>query len=206
MYLTNAKYITGFYLIINHSRRKKKMHRKKLITALLTGLMIVLGNGFSARAETEIPIVAPPPPIEESAVSGPGANIKTQPPQTPFTNTVLGEQVVAYARQFIGNPYIYGGSSLTEGADCSGFVMSIYQNFGINLPRTSKDQGLAGIDIGGLEYAQPGDLISYIGHIGIYAGNNQLIHSSGPEDGIKISQVDFMPVLSVRRILNGNGE
>jgi len=163
------------------------MHRKKVTTALLTGLMIVLGNGFSAKAETEIPIVAPPPPIEESAVFGPGANIKTQPPQTAFTNTALGEQVVAYARQFIGNPYVYGGSSLTEGADCSGFVMSIYQNFGINLPRTSKDQGLAGIDVSGLEYAQPGDLVSYIGHIGIYAGNNQLIHASGPEDGIKIS-------------------
>ncbi|MFT4106275.1 MAG: C40 family peptidase [Lacrimispora sp.] len=182
------------------------MHRKKLITAILTGLMIVLGNGFSAKAETEISIVAPAPPMEESAISGPGADIKTEPPQTDFSNTVLGEQVVAYARQFIGNPYVYGGSSLTEGADCSGFVMSIYQNFGINLPRVSKDQGNAGVDAGGLEYAQPGDLISYIGHIGIYAGDNQLIHASGPEDGIKISQVDFMPILSVRRILNGNEE
>ncbi len=182
-----------------------KMHRKKLTTVLLTGMMIVFGNVYSVKAETEIPIVAPPPPVEESAVSGPGANIKTQAPQTAFANAALGEQVAAYARQFIGNPYVYGGSSLTEGADCSGFVMSIYQNFGINLPRISKDQGNAGVDVGSLEFAQPGDLVSYIGHIGIYAGNNQLIHASGPEDGIKISQVDFMPILSIRRILNGSG-
>ncbi len=182
------------------------MHRKKLTAVLLTSLIMVLGNGFSALAETEIPIVSPAPPIEKTDVSGPGTNIKTQPPQALSADSSLGEQVVDYARQFIGNPYVYGGSSLTEGADCSGFVMSIYQNFGINLPRTSKDQGNEGVDAGGLEYAQPGDLISYIGHIGIYAGNNQLIHASGPEDGIRVSQVDFMPVISVRRILNENGE
>ena len=79
--------------------------------------------------------------------------------------------------------------------------MSVYQQFGINLPRTSEAQGKAGVDVGGIENAQPGDLVSYIGHIGIYVGQNQLIHASGPEDGIKISSVSFMPIVSVRRVL-----
>ncbi|WP_077609442.1 C40 family peptidase [Clostridium sp. Marseille-P2415] len=173
------------------------MRKKKLMATLFSGLAIMFANSFTVKAETSIPIVAPPP-YEEPA--GPGVNIKNNYTRTSPAGT--GEQVAAYARQFIGNPYAYGGTSLTEGADCSGFVMSVYQQFGINLPRTSEEQGKAGTDAGGLEYAQPGDLISYIGHIGIYAGQNQVIHASGPEDGIKVSKVDFMPILSVRRILN----
>ncbi|MEY8353073.1 C40 family peptidase [Lachnospiraceae bacterium 54-53] len=177
------------------------MQKKKLILTLFTGLTMVFSSYFTAEADTgadgTIPIVAPPP--FEQAI-GPGINIKKEYTQTSPDGT--GDQVVSYARQFIGNPYAYGGTSLTEGADCSGFVMSIYKQFGINLPRTSGEQGNAGMDVGGLENARPGDLVSYIGHIGIYAGQNQLIHASGPEDGIKISSVDFMPIVSIRRILN----
>ena len=180
------------------------MQRKRWIATLFTGLIFIASNSFTAKADTAanmvIPLVAPPPFEQQT---GPGVSGGKEFSQTaPDIYTGTGEQVVAFAKQFLGNPYVYGGTSLTSGADCSGFVQSVYKNFGINLPRTSQDQAAAGVDAGGIGNARPGDLISYIGHIGIYAGNGQLIHASGPEDGIKISNVDFQPIQSVRRILN----
>ncbi|WP_024293944.1 C40 family peptidase [Lacrimispora indolis] len=179
------------------------MQRKKWIVTLLTGLVFMTTNHFTAKADTAsdmaILMVAPPPSEWQTGPgTGPGKGFSQTGPEI---QNGTGEQVVAYAKQFLGNPYVYGGTSLTSGADCSGFVLSVYKQFGINLPRTSEDQGQAGIDVGGIENARPGDLVSYIGHIGIYVGQNQLIHASGPEDGIKISTVDFKPVVSVRRVL-----
>ncbi|GLB31926.1 hypothetical protein LAD12857_38490 [Lacrimispora amygdalina] len=177
------------------------MHKKTLITVLFTGLMMAGLASFPAKADTAltnggIPLVEP---LVINTVNGPGAGMNGPASAGP---SAAADQVVSYAKQFLGNPYRYGGTSLTEGADCSGFVQSVYKNFGINLPRTSQDQAAAGVDAGGIENARPGDLITYTGHIGIYIGNGQLIHASGPEDGIKISNVDFQPVQSVRRILN----
>ncbi len=113
----------------------------------------------------------------------------------------LGQQIANYALQFVGNPYVYGGTSLTNGADCSGFVMSVYKNFGISLPRTSGEQGQCGTDVGGLGNARPGDLVSYSGHIGIYIGNGQIVHASSAKTGIKVSNAGYRPILSVRRIV-----
>ena len=107
------------------------------------------------------------------------------PPQAAAQETEKvdkGAEVVAFATQFVGNPYKYGGTSLTGGADCSGFVMSVFKQFGIELPRTSREQGRAGTEVGGLENAVPGDIISYKGHIGIYIGQNQLVHASNERD------------------------
>ena len=103
--------------------------------------------------------------------------------------------------KFVGNPYVWGGTSLTNGADCSGFVMSVYANFGVSLSRTSGAQGKSGRAVGSLAEAQPGDLIWYSGYIGIYMGNNQLVHASNSKDGIKISNADYRPILGIRRIL-----
>ena len=111
----------------------------------------------------------------------------------------LGQQIANFALQFVGNPYVYGGTSLTNGADCSGFVMSVYQNFGISLPRTSGEQGQCGTNVGGLENARPGDLVSYSGHIGIYIGNGQIVHASSSNTGIKVSGAGYRPILSFRR-------
>ncbi|MDF2888941.1 MAG: hypothetical protein K0R23_3326 [Lacrimispora sp.] len=177
------------------------MHKKTLIAVLFTGILMAGAVSFPAKADTvsangTIPLVEP---LIINTVNGPGSKMNGP---AAANQSAAGDQVVSYAKQFLGNPYRYGGTSLTEGADCSGFVQSVYKNFGINLPRTSQDQAAAGVDAGGIENARPGDLISYIGHIGIYTGNGQLIHASGPEDGIKISNVDFQPVQSVRRILN----
>ena len=110
------------------------------------------------------------------------------------------ESLSSYARQFLGNPYVYGGNSLTNGTDCSGFVKGVYAAFGINLPRTSSEQRSVGYAVS-LSEIQPGDIVCYSGHVGIYAGNNTLIHASNEKTGITLtSPVTCRSVLAVRRI------
>lgn len=112
-----------------------------------------------------------------------------------------GSSVVDYATQFVGNPYVWGGTSLTNGADCSGFVQSVYSNFGVSLPRTSYEQQNAGYEVSYAD-AQPGDLICYGGHVAIYMGNGQIVHASNARDGIKISNnAAYRTILSVRRLV-----
>ena len=111
-----------------------------------------------------------------------------------------GQAIVDYACQFIGNPYVWGGTSLTDGADCSGFVQSVFAHFGISLPRTTYDQINAGVEVS-YDQAMPGDLICYDGHIGIYIGNGQVVNAQNPEQGIGISPATYTTILSVRRIV-----
>lgn len=112
-----------------------------------------------------------------------------------------GSSVVDYATQFVGNPYVWGGTSLTGGADCSGFTQSVYANFGVSIPRTSYEQQNAGYEVPYSE-AQPGDLICYGGHVAIYMGNGQIVHASNSRDGIKISNdATYRTILSVRRLV-----
>ena len=112
-----------------------------------------------------------------------------------------GSSVVDFATQFVGNPYVYGGTSLTNGADCSGFVMSVYENFGVSLPHSSTADRNVGVDVGGLENAQPGDLVCYSGHVGIYIGDGQIVHASTASTGIKISDADYRTPVAVRRVI-----
>ena len=112
-----------------------------------------------------------------------------------------GSSVVNYATQFVGNPYVWGGTSLTNGADCSGFVQSVYANFGVSLPRTSYEQQNTGTEVSYAD-AQPGDLICYGGHVAIYMGNGQIVHASNSRDGIKISDnAAYRTITSVRRLV-----
>lgn len=112
-----------------------------------------------------------------------------------------GAAVVAYARQFIGNPYVYGGNSLTNGIDCSGFTQQIYAAFGVSLPRVDSEQALCGVEIP-LSQAKAGDLLCYYGHVGIYNGSGGIIHASSPGVGIvEFSNCQYRTLRCVRRVL-----
>lgn len=110
-----------------------------------------------------------------------------------------GQQIANYACQYIGNPYVPGGTSLTQGADCSGFVWRVYKDFGYTVPRTSYGLRSAGSEVS-YSNAQPGDVICYAGHVGIYIGNGQIVHASTQKTGIKITTATYKEILTVRRI------
>lgn len=112
----------------------------------------------------------------------------------------LGKKIAKYACQFVGNPYVSGGTSLTNGADCSGFTYRIYQDFGYSIPRTSYLQRSAGTEVS-YENAQPGDLICYDGHVAMYIGGGMIVHASSAKTGIKVSRAQYRTILSVRRIV-----
>lgn len=121
------------------------------------------------------------------------ANVNVEPSE-------IGIEVANYACQFVGNPYKWGGTSLTEGADCSGFVMSVYANFGVELPHSSAADREVGYEVGSLTEAIPGDIICYSGHVAIYIGDGQIVHASTAKTGIIISKADYRTILCIRRI------
>lgn len=131
---------------------------------------------------------------EEEAQSGP-------------TEEELRAQIVDFALQFEGNPYVYGGTSLTNGADCSGFVMSVFAQFGYSLPRVAADQYYQSVQksVADLE---PGDLVFYgsgISHVALYIGNGQIIHASTSASGIKISNYDYETPVGVGTYIESDG-
>ena len=121
------------------------------------------------------------------------------------SGSAKGKEIAQYALQYVGNPYVSGGTSLTGGADCSGFTYRVYSDFGYSISRTSYQQRNNGI---GVSYsdAQPGDIICYEGHVGIYIGDGLIVHASNsnpyPSGGIKVSQAQYRTILGVRRIVN----
>lgn len=127
--------------------------------------------------------------------------------ETSYTSTIenasgsdLGKKIAKYACQYIGNPYVAGGTSLTNGADCSGFTYRVYKDFGYNLPRTSYEQRSAGSGVS-YDEAQPGDLICYDGHVALYIGGGLIVHASTAKTGIKVSNAQYRTILAVRRII-----
>lgn len=110
-----------------------------------------------------------------------------------------GEEIVNYAKRFIGNPYVYGGTSLTRGTDCSGFVMGVYKHFGVSLPRTSYSMRKVGRAV---KYSdiQPGDIVCYSGHVGIYAGNGKIVNAINEQKGINFSSATHRRIITIRRI------
>lgn len=138
---------------------------------------------------------------EEQSNSGDKAQGSQQEAPKPVSSGGgKGQDIANYACKFIGNPYVAGGTSLTNGADCSGFVMSVYKNFGISLPRSSYAQSTVGKAVSYAE-AKPGDVIYYGGHVGIYIGNGQIVHASTERTGIKITAATYRNIVTVRRIV-----
>ncbi len=131
----------------------------------------------------------------------------TEAPATDVPASPLGQQIADFACQFVGNPYVWGGTSLTNGADCSGFVQSVYKNFGYSLPRTCTPQSNSGTPVS-LAALQPGDLVFYdhgtgsCEHVAIYIGNGQVVHASSSRTGIKISNVNYSTPFKACRIAN----
>lgn len=143
--------------------------------------------------------------LQNALSAGNAANQSYTP--TNYTATIdaaagseLGKKIAKYGCQFIGNPYVLGGTSLTNGADCSGFTYRIYQDFGYSIPRTSYQQRSAGTGVD-YENAQPGDLICYDGHVGLYIGGGMIVHASNAKTGIKVSKAQYRTILAVRRII-----
>ena len=143
-------------------------------------------------------------PSSESAAAAETESVQAASAAASHTTTSsAGSSVAEFALQFVGNPYEYGGTSLTNGADCSGFVMSVYENFGVSLPHSSSADRNVGTEVeGGLSNAQPGDIVCYSGHVGIYIGNGEIVHASTEETGIKVSDADYRTPITVRRIFN----
>ena len=151
---------------------------------------------------------------EEAYVSGEYVDVEERLEKAvTLTELLYGQGVsdvrvdlVQYAKQFVGNPYVWGGTSLTNGADCSGFTMSIYKKYGVSLPHHAASQAQLGTKVS-LGEAKPGDLVFYakngsINHVAIYIGNGQVIHASSPKTGIKISGVNYRTPACVRRFLS----
>ena len=122
------------------------------------------------------------------------------PVNTSAEGLALGQQIASYACQFVGNPYVYGGSSLTNGTDCSGFTMAVYAQFGYSLSHSSAVQMSQGTAVS-LDAVQPGDIICYSGHVGLYIGGGQIVHASTETTGIIISNMYYTSPIGARRIV-----
>ena len=122
------------------------------------------------------------------------------PVETSAEGLALGQQIASYACQFVGCPYVYGGSSLTNGTDCSGFTMAVYAQFGYSLSHSSGAQMGQGTPVS-LDAVQPGDIICYSGHVGLYIGGGQIVHAATESTGIVISNMYYASPIGARRIV-----
>ena len=155
----------------------------------------------SRQAEAEKKKKAESSEKESEKESESKSSSSSAPAPSSSNGSATGSEIANYACQFVGNPYVPGGTSLTNGADCSGFTQSVYKAFGYSIPRTSSQQRSAGREVSYSE-AQPGDLICYAGHVAIYLGNGRIVHASSVKTGIKYGTATYKTILSVRRIVN----
>lgn len=139
------------------------------------------------------------PPSSGNSSSGSDSSSNSAPAVSPSGAT--GSDVINYATQFIGNPYVWGGTSLTNGADCSGFVMSVYAHFGYSLPHSSAAMAGCGRGVSYSE-AQPGDLICYSGHVALYMGGGRIVGAQSSRTGITTQNATYRTIIAVRRIIN----
>ncbi len=149
------------------------------------------GESSSAPQDAELP--------DNSSPSGSSGSSPEKEVNVSSGGSAAGQAIASYACQFIGNPYVAGGTSLTNGADCSGFVWRVFKDKGYTVPRTSWELRNVGREVS-YSNAQPGDIVCYAGHVGIYIGNGNIVHASTPKSGIKITTATYKSILSVRRV------
>ena len=142
---------------------------------------------------------------EPQILSAPLQEEAAPPPVINTESNDLRSNIVSFASQFVGNSYVWGGNSLTNGTDCSGFVMLVYQNFGVSLPRTTDTQAQSGVGVS-LSEILPGDIVSYgyngvPSHSALYIGNDTIVHAANPRDGIMYSNIYIMPIITIRRVI-----
>ena len=178
-------YVYSQYIIIGRNEQKKS---EEVVEA---SAAVNVQDAFSYAESRE---------EEEARLAAEAAKKEEEEAQAAKEAAGSGQAVVDYACQFIGNPYVWGGTSLTNGADCSGFVQSVYAHFGVSLPRTSAEMRSAGR---GVSYAEalPGDIVCYNGHVGIYMGNGQIVNAINSRKGIGILPATYKGILTVRRLL-----
>lgn len=159
-------------------------------------------SAYEAKAVRVINTVAETDTVSEAVKEEEAAEEAKDASVAEEQNSVLsGSKVVEFARQFLGRKYRYGGTNLASGTDCSGFTMAVYRNFGIALPHSSRSQRSIGTAVGSLEEAKAGDLICYSGHVALYMGNGQIIHSMNSKKGVVISNARYKSILAIRRVL-----
>lgn len=159
---------------------------KRRIMGLVTGTAICLTMGASLLNPVQAQAA------KKTAVT---AEIEIPIEVEVDTEAILRDDMVSYALQFVGNPYVYGGTSLTNGTDCSGFTMGIYKNFGMSISRTSREQATNGKSIKSSELKK-GDLVFYasggrINHVAMYIGNGKIVHASNSRTGIIVSNMNY---------------
>ena len=159
---------------------------KRRIMGLITGTAICLTMGASLLNPVQAQAA------KKTAVT---AEIEIPIEVEVDTEAILRDDMVSYALQFVGNPYVYGGTSLTNGTDCSGFTMGIYKNFGMSISRTSREQATDGKSIKSSELKK-GDLVFYasggrINHVAMYIGNGKIVHASNSRTGIIVSNMNY---------------
>lgn len=181
------------------------------VTGYVYSEYIIIGNNAEQKAqemvqssEAEVPeeafTYAESKEEEEARLAQEAEEAAAKAAEEAQAKAGTGQAVVDYACQFIGNPYVWGGTSLTNGADCSGFVQSVYAHFGVSLPRTTWDMENVGTPVS-YDQAIPGDIILYDGHVGIYMGDGQIVNAINSSRGIGILPATYTTILTVRRLI-----
>ena len=181
------------------------------VTGYVYSEYIIIGNSAEQKAQEmvqesendspeEVFTYAESKEEEEARIAAEAAEAAARAQEEAAAKAGTGQAIVDYACQFIGNPYVAGGTSLTNGADCSGFVQSVYKNFGISLPRTTWDMENVGTPVS-YDQAIPGDIILYNGHVGIYMGNGQIVNAINSSRGIGILPATYTSIVTVRRLV-----
>ena len=181
------------------------------VTGYVYSEYIIIGNSAEQKAQEmvqesendspeEVFTYAESKEEEEARIAAEAAEAAARAQEEAAAKAGTGQAIVDYACQFIGNPYVWGGTSLTNGADCSGFVQSVFAHFGISLPRTTWDMENVGTPVS-YDQAIPGDIILYNGHVGIYMGNGQIVNAINSSRGIWILPATYTSIVTVRRLV-----